>query len=212
MGTATVDIRGEVRRLRLEIGDEISSLAPEKWEIASWCTGWRVRDVLGHLVHMAETNQLSLFGQIVRNGFRPDRAVDRFARALGGTPVPELVERLRRAADARPQDMIGLPPELGLGDLLVHSADALRPAGITPDPPVADVLVVLDTYRKWGRRVFHAVPHRGVCLVATDASWRSGRGPEVSGKAIDLLLLVANRRQVVDRLEGPGVARLAHHG
>ena len=105
--------------------------------------------------------------------------------------------------------MVGLPSELGIGDLLVHSADALRPAGITPDPPLADVLVVLDTYKKWGRRVVHAVPHRDVALAATDADWRVGTGPEVRGRAIDLLLLVANRRQVVDRLEGPGVTQLA---
>lgn len=38
---------------------------------------------------------------------------------------------------------------------------------------------------------------------------RHGTGAEVRGKAIDLLLLVANRRQVVDRLQGPGLAQLA---
>lgn len=78
-----------------------------------------------------------------------------------------------------------------------------------PDPPLADVLAVLGTYEKWGRRVFHAVPHRGVSLTATDADWRRGRGPEVRGLAFDLLLLVANRRQVADRLDGPGVAQLS---
>jgi uncharacterized protein (TIGR03083 family) len=157
---------------------------------------------------MQETRQLSMFWKIIRSGFRPDSAVDRMARALGDQPVPELVERLRHAADGR-FHVPGVPPELALGDLLVHSADALRPAGIVPDPPLADVLVMLETYKKWGRRVFHAVPHRGVCLSATDADWRSGSGPEVRGKAIDLLLLVANRRQVLDRLDGPGTVHLA---
>lgn len=75
-------------------------------------------------------------------------------------------------------------------------------------PPAADVLVVLETYKKWGRRMFHAVPHRGLSLNATDVDWRSGVGPEVRGRAIDLLLLVANRRQVVGDLDGPGVANL----
>jgi hypothetical protein len=77
-----------------------------------------------------------------------------------------------------------------------------------PDPPASDVVVVLETYKKWGRRMFHAVPHRGVSLNATDVDWRSGVGPEVRGRAIDLLLLVANRPQVVDQLDGPGVATL----
>jgi uncharacterized protein (TIGR03083 family) len=208
MATASVDTWGEVRRLRLEIADGIAGLPSERWEIPSWCAGWRVRDVVGHLVQNAEGRQLSMFWQVLRSGFRPDRAVDRMARDLGGQPVPELVERLRRAADGRFR-IPGVPSELPLGDLLVHSADALRPAGIMPDPPLADVLVVLDIYKKWGRRLVHAVPHRDVSLAATDADWRSGSGPEVRGKAIDLLLLVANRRQVIDRLDGPGLAQLA---
>ena len=207
MASAAVDTSGEIRRLRLEMAAGIAALPPDRWDIPSWCAGWRVRDVLGHLVSMAEARPLPMIRQFLRNPVRPDRAVDRMARGLGAEPVPELAERLRRAAD-RHFHMIGLPPELGLGDLLVHSADALRPAGMMPEPPLADVLVVMDTYRKWGRRVVHAAPDRGVSLVATDADWRSGDGPEVRGRAIDLLLLVANRRQVVDRLHGPGVARL----
>jgi hypothetical protein len=158
-------------------------------------------------VQNAEATPMSIFWQIIRNPVRPDHVVDRLARELGGRPVPELAERMRRAA-ARHYKLPGLPSALGLGDLLVHSADMLRPAGTVTDPQLADVLVVLDIYKKWGRKVFHAVPHRSVSLAATDASWRSGSGPEVRGKAIDLLLLMANRRQVVDRLKGPGVAQL----
>jgi uncharacterized protein (TIGR03083 family) len=207
MATTGVDTRAELRRLRLEFADGISALSPEQWDIPSWCTGWRVRDVLGHLVGMRETGPLSMFWQTICSGFSPDRAVDRMARSVGSQPVPALVERLRRAADGG-FHVVGVPLELGLGDLLVHSADALRPAGTMPDPPIADVIVVLDTYKKWGSRVVHAVPHRAVSLAATDTDWRQGTGPEVRGRAIDLLLLVANRLQVIDRLDGPGVVQL----
>jgi uncharacterized protein (TIGR03083 family) len=205
VATASVDTWGEVRRLRIEFADGIAGLSADQWDTPSWCAGWRVRDVLGHLVSMRETKRPALVWEIIRCGFRPDSAVDQLARATGDQPVPELVERLRHAAD-RP--VAGLPPELTLGDVLVHSADALRPCGLMPDPPAADVVVVLETYKKWGRRTFHAVPHRGRSLSATDVDWRSGVGPEVRGRAIDLLLLVANRREVVDQLEGPGVATL----
>lgn len=208
MATDSVNTRGVVRRLRLEIAEEIAALSPDLWDVPSWCTGWRIRDVLGHLVSMAEATQLSIFWEILRNGFRADRAVDLMARTLGDRPVPELADRLRRAADGD-FHIIGLPSELGVGDLLVHSADALRPAGIMPDPPLTEVLMALDTYKKWGRRVVHAIPHRGVSLSATDTDWRMGTGPEVRGKAIDLLLLVANRPQVLDRLDGPGIPDLA---
>jgi uncharacterized protein (TIGR03083 family) len=205
VATASVDTWEEIRRLRIDFADGIAGLTADQWDTPSWCAGWRVRDVLGHLVSMRETKRLALVWEIIRSGFRPDRAVDRLARATGDQPVPELVERLRDAAD-RP--VAGLPPELALGDVLVHSADALRPCGLMPDPPAADVVVVLETYKKWERRMFHAVPHRGVSLNATDVDWRSGLGPEVRGRAIDLLLLVANRPQVVDQLDGPGLATL----
>ncbi len=56
--------------------------------------------------------------------------------------------------------------------------------------------------------VVHAEPQRGRRLVATDLDWERGDGPEVRGKAIDLVLLVANRRQVLPSLEGPGLAGL----
>lgn len=209
MATSSVDTWGEVRRLRLEFADEIGALSPSAWDCESWCTGWRVRDVLGHLIQNAETNRLSMFWQILRNPFRPDRTVDRLARAVGDQPVPDLVERLRRAADGHFR-IPGVPVEVGLGDLLIHGADALRPLGIVPEPPLADVIVALDTYKKWGQRVVHSAPHSRVSLTATDAEWHTGDGPEVRGRAIDLLLLMANRRQVVDQLAGPGVSELPY--
>ena len=43
-------------------------------------------------------------------------------------------------------------------------------------------------------------------LVATDLDWSRGSGPEVRGRAMALLLLVANRRQVLPYLEGSGLA------
>jgi hypothetical protein len=67
---------------------------------------------------------------------------------------------------------------------------------------------VLDAYWRIGRFAFHAAPQRGRHLVATDLDWSRGRGPEVKGRAMDLLLLLANRRQVLGRLEGPGLAGL----
>jgi hypothetical protein len=76
------------------------------------------------------------------------------------------------------------------------------------DAPPADAVLVLDAYWRRGRTIVHAAPHRGHRLVATDLDWTRGSGPEVRGKAIDLVLLVANRRQVLPNLEGPGLVGL----
>jgi Mycothiol maleylpyruvate isomerase N-terminal domain len=50
----TVEIPREVARLRRRFADRIESLDETAWNSASWCTGWRVRDVLAHLVSGAE--------------------------------------------------------------------------------------------------------------------------------------------------------------
>ena len=47
-----------------------------------------------------------------------------------------------------------------------------------------------------------------VRLVANDANWAVGTGPEVTGRAVDLLLLLANRAQAVAYLSGPGLSAL----
>jgi hypothetical protein len=90
----------------------------------------------------------------------------------------------------------------------VHSADVFRPLGLDVDAPPADAVPVLDAFWKRGRMVVHAEPQWGRRLVATDLDWARGDGPEVRGKAIDLVLLVANRRQILPSLEGPGLAGL----
>jgi hypothetical protein len=97
---------------------------------------------------------------------------------------------------------------MGLADVIVHSADAFRPVGLEVEVAPAHVVRAVDTLWTRGRVVVHAVPQQGRRLVAKDTDWSRGSGPEVVGKSLDLLLFVANRRQVLPRLEGPGVAGL----
>ena len=202
-----VDIAQEQARLRRRFADRIASLDEAAWDAASWCAGWRVRDVLAHLVKGAEMSYGSLTLDLVRGGFRPDRSVGKAATRLGAEPVPELAERLRRAAD-RQFHLVGTSEAMGLVDVLVHSADALRPIGLEVDAPPADAPPALDALWKAGRMIVHASPQQGRRLVATDVDWSRGSGPEVRGRGIDLLLLVANRRQVLPDLAGPGLAGL----
>ena len=197
------EIRSAVRHARSEFADRIEALQPEQWDADSWCTGWRIRDVLGHLVWLAESSPISVWVLVpIRGAGRADRELDRIARRVGQEPVPELTSRLR-AAPIRSANL------RGLGDVLVHAADTLRPVGLEFEVSPLEVVPVLDVYKGlFGRLVFHATPANGRRLVATDARWVSGQGPEISGRAIDLLLLLANRRQVIPLLEGPGVAGL----
>lgn len=55
-----VDVRQEAARLRRQFADQVESLDETAWNSASWCEGWRVRDVLAHLVQGAEATYLSM--------------------------------------------------------------------------------------------------------------------------------------------------------
>ena len=197
----------EVARLRHQFADRIDSLDETDRNAPSWCDGWRVRDVLAHLVRNAEATAWSTMGDLLRGGLRPDYSVNKAAKRLVDVPVSELSDRLRTAADERLRSG-GSSKPLGMGDIVVHGADAFRPLGqdvdVTPDIAAS----VLDAYWDRARIVVHAAPHRGRRLVATDLEWSRGSGPEVVGTTVDLVLFVANRRQVLASLEGPGLVGL----
>lgn len=201
----TAEVPHEVARLRHQFADRIVALDETAWDQASWCSEWQVRNVLAHLVRNAESTPWSLMSDLLRGGFRPDHSVDKAAKRMSGLPVPELADRLRSAADKRLRSD-GSSKPFGMGDVVVHSADAFRPFGADVDirPDVA--ACVLEAYWDRARLVVHAAPHRGHRLVATDLDWSRGSGTEITGRTIDLVLFVANRRQVLPLLGGPGLA------
>jgi uncharacterized protein (TIGR03083 family) len=197
-----------VHDLRLVLADQIEGLTPAQWGTPSWCSGWRVRDVLAHLVHLAESSQLSMARDLLLNGVRPNPALNRIACRMGGEPVPELAQRLRRSANGH-YHVVGGPRTVALGEVLVHGEDALRPLGLSGNCRPADVRPVLELYRRVGPLVFHARRFGRIQLVATDVDWSTGEGPAVHGRAIDILLLLANRRGAIDALSGPGLPALS---
>ena len=146
---------------------------------------------------------------VLRYGPAPDRALDQRARDLGEHHVSELADRLARAAEGR-FHVVGSPRLVVLGELLVHGCDMRRALGEPDDVDPEEAAPLLTLYRRFGRLAFHAKPATMVTLPATDAPVSMGSGPVVSGRAVDLLLLLANRRQVVASLSGPGVDLLAN--
>jgi uncharacterized protein (TIGR03083 family) len=203
-----MDVWPTVAARRVDLARWARQLDPAHADAPSWCTGWRVREVLGHLVHLAEASQFGMARDVVKLGPSPDRALDRAARELGARPVRELAGRLERAAHGQ-FHVLGSPAPVALAEVIVHGCDMTRTLEVPDDvePSVAVPLVKL--YRRIGRFAFHAAPSARATLVATDAPVSLGAGPEVRGTALDLLLLLANRRQVVANLAAPGLSLLA---
>jgi uncharacterized protein (TIGR03083 family) len=191
---------------RSSLADLLADLAPEEWERPSWCAGWRVRDVAGHLT-LAHAGLGFVVPAMVRARGSFDRMGRETGRVAAAAPPEQLVASIRAMVGSR-RHAIGTTELEPLIDVLVHGQDIARPLGRDrPVPPEAAAIAAARAWRMgwpfWARRRL-----RGTTLAATDSDWRVGSGPLVCGTTGDLLLLVTGRRQVLPALTGPGVVQL----
>ncbi len=189
-------------RERAELADFLESLTPEQWDVPSLCTGWRVRDVVAHLISYEEHGNADLLRQFVRARFRPGRLND-VARAEYSTRSPaELVAFLRD--HLRPRGVTAARGGgVGLVDALIHHQDIRRPLRMPRTIPAERLEYALPfaVTAPPLRGFWHA---RGVRVVADDVGWARGHGPEARGDAEAVLMVLAGRPGVASELTGPG--------
>lgn len=200
------------RRLHDEEDAELSaylhSLDEADWERPSLCEGWRVRDVVGHILYGNEQNLLTLPFRLAKHGFSSDRSGKAYsiARAEGRSPA-----ELLAAFDAR-DPWAGtckvFPPKLVLLDRLVHHQDIRRALGHHRAIPAERVVAVLDATPTLGS-VFGAKGRtKGLRFEATDVDWSWGDGPVVTGPGEALFMTMLGRSQPLSELRGAGAAEL----
>ncbi len=61
------------RAERAEMADFLGSLRPDQWEVPSLCTGWRVHDVVAHVVSYEDHGNVDLIRRLVKTRFRPHK-------------------------------------------------------------------------------------------------------------------------------------------
>ncbi|NKY89491.1 maleylpyruvate isomerase family mycothiol-dependent enzyme [Nocardia veterana] len=183
----------------------LRDLSEEEWEAPSLCAGWRVRDVVGHLLY----DEISLPGYArfaLRHRLNTDRVNNRLVDRVRNLTTAELLARFENSG----QRITGAWPRLGLADILVHHQDIRRPLGRPREIPADRLIAVLRHPDPF------AAPRkytRGLRFVATDVEWSAGSGPEVRGPGEALALAVVGRAVVLDELTGAGVATLRRrHG
>jgi uncharacterized protein (TIGR03083 family) len=197
-----------VRTMRLRVGDLLESLSPAEWDAPSLCRGWRVRDVAGHLGLVPTITLWDMLAVAPRAGFDPHRINTLLAIRHGSAGPDEILAKIRRHAGDR-RTAKGLDTRNALFDVIVHSQDIAVPLG-------RDLPVPVEYCREGLRRVWAmGWPFRarrnlaGLTLRASDTDWTVGAGPEVTGPALALLLLLTGRTgAAVDALHGAGVAAL----
>lgn len=183
----------------MDLVDLLRALSDDEWQAPSLCQGWRVRDVVAHLLYDAIPLRQYL-GVAVRNRFSVDRINNRLVDDERDTPTSQLVDRLERSIGHG--TLARVAPATALADVLVHHQDIRRPLGRTRPIPQERLLSVLNHPDPFAFPWRHT---RGLRFVATDVEWQKGDGPEVRGTGEAIVLATVGRPVVLDELSGDGV-------
>lgn len=187
---------------RRELVEFLRTLSDEEWETPSLCSGWRVRDVVAHLLYDV-TSPLTYANAVRRARGSVDDINNLLVDDQRSTSRQRLTERLESSVGRGP--FARLAPSLALADVLVHHQDIRRPLGKPRTIPAERLRVVLDHPDPFARPKRFT---RGLRFVATDLDWAKGDGPEVHGPGEALALATVGRPVVLDELSGDGVPTL----
>ena len=203
------DLRPVIRSERRALLHLLESLTDDQWVAPSLCRGWTVQDVAAHLAWAPAYTPLTLAADLARAGLRPNKAGHDSARRWAGRGRDAILDQLRTnvARDAKPP---GVPRVASLVDAVVHALDVRRPLGLPRPVPGAAFVPAADfcARTRWPASVMVggdvATRISGLRLVADDASWTYGDGPEVRAAGDTLLLVLTGRPVGPDELRGPG--------
>ncbi|MEY2591631.1 MAG: hypothetical protein QOJ67_3615 [Acidimicrobiaceae bacterium] len=185
----------------------LHTLPAADWDKPSLCTGWRVRDVVGHILYGNELKLWTLPYKLARYGFSSDRSGKAYsiARAEGRSP-----ESLVADFDAR-NPWAGtcrvFPPRYTLLDRLVHHQDIRRALGQPREVPLERTAPLLDLLPKLGSVFRSKQRMKGLRFEAFDAGWTWGpeTDPPVRGMSEAIIMTALGRDQALAECEGDGI-------
>ena len=190
---------------RTDLADFLSTLTAEQWEAPSLCDGWRVRDVVAHVMSFDGVSPLGMFRRAIRG--RIVRINQVGVDELASLSTEQLLQKLR--AHLRPQGLATtFGGRLALLDATIHHQDIRRPLRIPRQIPAKRLRLVLgDSIRSPELPGWRLA--RGVRLAPTDLDWRHGSGPEITGPAEAMLMAITGRASAIGELAGPGQSVVA---
>jgi uncharacterized protein (TIGR03083 family) len=193
---------------RASMADTLAGLTPDQWAKPSLCGSWTVRQTAAHIVTGAEQTTGKFMGHMLMNGFRFNKMMDVDAKKLAARPPDEIISRLR--ARVTTTNRPPAPAITMLGEIVVHSNDIRRPLGLPNDVDDDTLLACLEMYKNASFPMGTKKRIEGLRLVATDVEWTHGTGPEVTGKAMPLVMAMTGRAGALDDLDGDGMTTLRH--
>lgn len=182
-----------------------------EFDAASLCNGWRVRDVMSHMVLGHTTPMPRMVGLLAKYRFNVPKASLRGSVEYGSAHSPDEIRAAwREVVDGRLRKGITkvIPTKEGFVDHLIHHQDIRRPLGRPRSIDDDRLIAALDVMPTLGGFVKSKQRMAGIRWTATDVDWTFGSGPEVAGPAEALVLLASGRCAPIDETTGAGVALL----
>ena len=179
----------------------LEDLRPEQWNAPSLCAGWRVRDVVSHMLMPYELTAPRFMTAMVVNRFDFDRVANTWALRDHRSSA-ELIEGLRAHGRFR---VPGAGPDGELSHLVIHGLDLSYPLGKPLAITAEAANRTLDLlFLPKARGLVKPERLAGLSFAATDTGWRRGDGPRVEGPAAALILAIAGRTAALPDLTGAG--------
>jgi uncharacterized protein (TIGR03083 family) len=200
------DIWTHIHVERAQLADTLSELSLEQWRTPSWCEGWDVRKVVGHVVAASEQTFPNFYKELIAAGFKFNVFADRGATAVGQATPEQLINRLR--ARTTTTNHPPAPVMAMLGEIVVHGDDIRRPLGLVHHSPEAALVAVADSWKNSNLLIGAKRRITGLSLSATDVQWSHGDGPAVRGPLQSLVLAMTGRKGSLSDLSGDGVPLL----
>lgn len=184
---------------------DLHTLTREQWRSPSLCGEWVVEEVVAHLGAASLLGPVRWFRSMVEARFDADVHNQRRLEEFLGATSSVTLERFAGTGTIRLpfRDSPG-----GLGELIVHAEDIRRPLGLVHAPDPAGLAAVARFFATRDFAVNSRQQVKGLRLVASDASFRAGRGPVVEGPLLSLVMAMAGRPAVLPDLHGDGVPEL----
>jgi len=194
-----------------DIGTLLDEIDDADFDHASLCDGWRVRDVMSHMVLGHSTPMFQMVGMLAKYRFNVPKASRHGSVEWGSAHTPdEIREAWRGVVDGHLMKGIAkvIPNKEGFIDHVIHQQDIRRPLEMPRTIPEERLVAGLDVMPTLGGFVNSKKRMVGLTWTATDVDWTHGDGPEVTGPAEALLLLASGRPAPIDEVTGAGVATL----
>jgi uncharacterized protein (TIGR03083 family) len=200
------DVWPAIHAERKALAADLDGLSDATWATPSLCAGWTVRDVLAHMTATARISGPKFYTKFIGSGMSLKRLQAKDIAVERGDSPTDTLTRFKDRVDSTTGPPG--PVDTMLGETIVHSEDIRRPLGIDHTYPSEAVVRTADFYKRSNLIIGSKRRISGLTLQATDADWRHGNGPTVSGPILALVLAMTGRKAALEELSGEGVSTL----